>query len=726
MSGILQACCCGGDGSTCERDCIWQTEIESGCCHKDDTLLLWCERPGFTVSTQGGCNVTVDEVERYDEYCCTRVQPLEDPVQAIYHYYNCFYRCIKPTILGLGGYDGLAEMCPPATCEIDPLTGIPTPCAAYLNFPSCNTPACAMSFKSGCCNDPEYNGDPWSNNCVDCCDECNDEGMSEWRRQRMACTDKWKWLVESICHKDGQDLGSGVGCGTVSYSGGSYSNCTRLGGLNRAHQMLCVVHFERWWRVAECPDGDRIYVPGCSPTVSGFDCGGNLCVASQLVPKFWIYACSGIPLYAGDLIDAIRFGVITSDEAEQFLEDLEPGCTHPDQIVLNKLAKAGYIRANDWRDEQQLAYSELNTKFPGAGYATCIEPISNMHTLGPFRKRMTYGAVGVSAQPLLRKADVVGNPDLAPLQADCFIDFPGGTQADYDYWCERQWVYFRGRPGGWTWADWNATLCPGEEDLSILLGDTRGSQNCIAALVGGCRSPFTQTACGCCNDPDEIGMPVNCRGCDDYECPLPIPDCGPPDVCETLSAKPYCEGLHFQYTIYRGDSDLRTPDGTPCNPGPYCGQCVNIKCKMRLDSYLIGAKRSRDSWLDSVPYTCRAEKPPLPVFKTWDAWSKSHVAPENAVCAFASEPAGDAGVGVGSASWCWGCGCGVPCPASEYLDRMCCGAMCPDFLCDCDPCTVDPFTGPNAPECPEHEECPPHSTEGQIDCIGYTPDCEET
>lgn len=725
MSGILQACCCSGSGGfTCERDCIWQTEIESGCCHKEDTMLLWCERPGYSIKTNGGCEVfnEVSSETEYDEYCCTRSQPVEGAVQAIYHYHSCRYRCVKFPVSGIGGFDGLAEMCPPSTCEIDPISGLPTACAPYLNT-GCTTPACAVAFQSGCCNDPNYNGQPWSKNCLDCCDTCNDEGMSEWRRQRMSCTDRWKWLIEAICHADGQDLGTAPECGTVgtiTWSGGSYSNCSRLGGINRSHQMLCVVHFERWWRIAECDEGDRIYVPGCSPTVSGFDCGGNICVSSQLVPKWWIYACSGIPLYAGDLIDAVRFGVITGAEATQIIEDLQPGCTHPDQLVLKKLADAGYIRANDWRDEQQAAYMELDARFPGEGYAACVDKVANMHTLGPFRKRMTYATVGTSVQPLLRKADVVNNPDLAPLQADCFIDFPGGTQADYDYWCERQWVYFRGRPGGWTWADWDANSCPGDEITSILLGDTRASLDCIDALLGGCRSPGTSTPCTCCNTAETLGMTVNCRGCDEYDCELPIPDCGPPDICETLSAKPYCEGMHFKYTVYRGDSDLRTPDGSACNPGPDCGQCVKIQCKISVDSYLIGAKRSMDSWLDSIPYTCRTEKPPLSVLNTWAEWSKSHVAPENALCSFASVPTGD------SDSWCWGCGCFMPCASSEYTSRMCCGAMCPDYECDCDPCTVDPFTGPNAPACPEHVECPPHGTAGQIACIGHELDCEET
>ena len=731
LGAYAQSCCCD---PTCEKDCIWQTEIESGCCHKDDTLLLWCERPGYSIKTAGGCIDNSDPLNPvYDEFCCEKTQPTESPIQAIYHYHSCWWRCIPITATNaIGSVSGLAEMCPPAVCEYegvgDPPVPVATPCQAYLDGSSCTTPACGMALKFGCCNDPAYNSQIWNNNCVDCCSNCNDEGMSEWRRRRMGSTDQWKWAVESICHKDGQALGSSGDCDTITYSGGSFSNCTRLGGLNRAHQMLAVVHFERWWRIADCPEGVRIYVPGCTQGPGGVNCGGNIYQTDDLVPKWWIFACSGIPLYAGDLIDAVRFGVIEQAEAEQLLEDLFGTCTHPEQAVLIKLANAGYIRANDWRDEQRTAYQELDAKFPGAGYNTCIEDVDQMHTLGPFRKRMTYKTVGTSNQPLLRKVDVVdAHPDLNPLQADCFITYPGPTsgataQADYDYWCERQWIYFRGRPGGWTWAGWDANVCPGDEILSILIGDARGAQNCIEALKGGGRSPGTQSACTCCNTSASFGIPMNCRGCAEYDCALPLPSCDPPELCESFSIKPYCEGLRIKYTNYKADMTFVPGSGSSCNPGPQCGYCYKIRCLYMADSFLVGAKRSVDSWLDSIPFTCRPEKPPLPVFNSWGTWPKSHPAPPPGLCNLWTFPGQD------QLSWCWGCGCpddgADPCAQSEYSNRACCGAVCLDGVCDCDPTAVDPTVQINT-ECGPDTDCPPHGTTGQIDCIGFTPDCDE-
>jgi len=726
LGAYAQSCCCG---PTCEKDCIWQTEIESGCCHRDDTLLLWCGRPGYSFKYAGSCN-TFDpfsgETTRH-ETCCNVTQPTEEPIQAIYHYHSCWWKCIPVGMSGLKAFDGFAEMCPDPLCQYDQVTGNPTPCDAYI---SCGAP-CAFQQQT-CCNDPDYNGQQWSTNCLNCCAECNDEGMSEWRKRRQGVTDQWKWLNEAICHKDGQDLGTGNCCDTISYSGGSYSNCSRLGGLNRSSQMLCVVHFERWWRIADCAEGVRIYVPGCTYGPSGVNCGGNLYQTDDLVPKWWIFACSGIPLYAGDLIDAVRFGVITQAEAEQFLEDLFGTCTHPEQEVLNKLAVAGYIRANDWRDEQRTAYQELHARFPTAGYNLCVQDVDQMHTLGPFRKRMTCKTVGQSNQPLLRKADVVSAfPNLDPLQADCFINYPGPTsgptaQDDYNYWSERQWIYFRGRPGGWTWVGWNAAGggggCPGDEELSILIGAGRGDSSCIEALKGGGRSPGSQSSCACCNHgPNPPWDNLVCHGCGTSPCQIPYPSCDPPSACEMFSAKAYCEGMSFRYSVYRSDSEFRTPQGTPCNPGPACGYCYKIRCLYTATSFLVEAKRSVDSWLDSIPFTCRHEKPPLPVFNDWGFWPRTHLPPKDTICDPYDYPAGD------QLSWCWGCGCQLsgapPCPSSEYGDRACCGAKCADGLCDCDPTAVDPFYTINS-ACGPITNCPPHSTAGQISCIGFTPDCD--
>jgi len=705
---VARNCCCGGQGA-CVKDCIWQTEIESGCCHKDDTLLLWCERPGYSNRTQYYCEAYTDPFGNpagNQEHCCVTTQPGESPIQAIYHYYDCFFRAIA--VEGdIAAISGKPEMCPPDGCRFDDSDPpAPTACNGYYDTSCDSFPPCGLG-QSGCCSENPIE------NCVTCC-ACNDPGMNAWRRGRMGVKDIWKWVVEATCHKGGADLGSGPNCANI----GGWSQCSRLGALGySSHQMIAVVHFERWWRIAQdCDQDDRIYIPG--PIDEGITF-----VNSDLVPKWWIFACSGVPLYAGDLIDAIRFGAITQQEADDLIADLGTTCGHPAQGTLKKLSDAGYLRANDWRDEQRAAYQELDARFPGEGYAAHVQSVSSMHTLGPFRKRMTFATVGTSAQPLLRKADVVAsNPDLGPLQADGFIDFPGGTQDDYDYWCERQWVYFRGRPGGWSWAGWNAgATCSGDEITAILTGAGRGDVTCIEALTGGGRGRNpTLAACGCCNSEGELE--ATCVGCAEPDCLVPpfIPQCAPFSACNILAGKAYCEGAQFRFFKYEANTRLDA-GAPPCCPGPECCVCSKVECLYTANSFLVGARRSRDSWLDSVPFTCRNEIPPLPVFNDWEAWARTHPVPKDPICDFISNTEADAN------SWCWGCGCqqdgDPPCPSSEYSDRACCGGLCPAG-CDCDPTTYDPLEQVNA-SCAASDACPPHSTEGQIDCIGFTPDCTE-
>jgi len=722
---LTTARCCCTPTDKCAKDCIWGTEIESGCCHKDDVLLFWAERNSYSLKTnitdigpdpQNTGGILVKEV------CCDHIQQQEDPIQAIYRFYDCYWRCIKIGINGPEGIDGLLEMCPPAACEFSyDEFGNPTgstPCAEFLDT-DCTDPSCGM-FEAGCCNAPEWNGQPYTNNCVACCADCNANFMSKWRKRRMASKDQYKWYIEMLCHKQGQSLGTGGDCDTITVDTQNgpvtYSNCDRL-----YSQILCVVHFERWWRIADCADGVRIYVPGCTQSGSGVDCGGNIYQTDDLVPKWWIFACSGIPLYAGDLVDAIRFGVISSDEAAEILDDLFGGeCRHPSQTILRKLAVAGYIRADDWRDEQRAAYQELDARFPGAGYNAFVQSTASMHTLGPFRKRMTYKTVGTSANPLLRKNDVTDNPDLMPLQADGFLPFPGGTQEDYDYWCERQWVYFRGRPGGWQWAGWNATACGGgeaNEILSILIGNGRGDDTCIESFKGGGRSPGTDSPCGCCNTNLPAGYRLDCYGCSygDFDTSL-IPNCDPPSICELLSYRPICEGLQIQFSNYKFETDLRTPGSDPNGGGILCDLCYKNQCILTNNCYLVEARRSIDSWDAAIPFTCRTENPPLPALVNWPLWGHNHPAPQTSICNFAIEPGQD------QQAWCW---CEAPpCTESTYTDRMCCGGMCEDFLCDCVPEDVDPYTGPDASACLASEECPPHSTQDQIDCIGHPIDCQ--
>lgn len=683
---LHRMCCCGKE---CLADCLIGSEIESGCCHRDDVLLLWCERPEWQLKVNYQFSTSGPFGSPTHERCDVTTFNRQDPVQAIYHYHDCYYRCIAVnTTNTLESLALIGTKCRDELCEPDDYNGVP-PC-------------------EGDCCQPENLQD------ANCC-PCKAPWLSPWRLEKLKgytsnidwCIpdltekpegfDQFKWLVETTCHKGGNALAAASGnCCTIE----GYSQCARL-----YDQAIAVIHFERWWKIAECVENAQIVVPG---GLGGFQ-------TDDLVPKWWIYACSGIPLYGGDLCDAVRFGVITQTEAEDLVKQIQDPAMNgmPDQAVLAKLGKAGYLGVKDWREEQRQAFIDLHARFPSAGYGALIEPLNDMDPLGPFRKRMTYETVGVSSDPLLRRVDVTSETSLLDLQAKGMIAFPGGTQDDYDYWCERQWVYFRARPGGWTWAGWQQGVGQAEID-SILLGNGRADPDCIEALKG---NPRTSTTCVACTPCDETLTACGCGTCPEHV--APVYQCetdvyvtkeGPVSTpCQNITFQPVCEGLVITHNRYDVQREF-VLDGEECVAQD------TWKCLYENRSFLVEARRSVDSWLDAIPYRCRNERPPLPVNTAWPDMERTHKA-HTIICNYIN-------------------GCDTP-STNNPLNKtyttadLCCGGFC--FTCPTDGTALENFCGIEA--CGEDKECtvqetseqlcPPHEGEDQETCIGYEPECDE-
>ena len=685
---LSRMCCCGG--KECLRDCLIGSEIHQGCCHKDDVLLLWCERPEWQLKVNYQFGPTQFGSPTH-ERCDVTTYVRQDPVQAIYHYHDCYYRCIAVN----------------AQNPLESLATIGTKCRDSL----CDTPDYDSPCDPGDCCQPDNLQD------ANCC-PCKSPWLSPWRLEKLKgytsnidwCVpagpegyDQFKWLVETTCHKGGNALASASeDCCEIE----GYDQCDRL-----YDQAIAVVHFERWWKIADCPDGVRIYVP--TGELGGFQ-------TDDLVPKWWIYACSGIPLYGGDLCDAVRFDVITQVEAEDLVKQIQDPNTYgmPSQTVLAKLGKAGYLGVKDWREEQRQAFIDLHAKFPSAGYGALIENLDDMDPLGPFRKRMTYATVGVSNDPLLRRVDVTNETALLPLQAKGMIAYPGPTtgataQADYDYWAERQWVYFRARPGGWTWAGWQQGTGQAEID-SILLGGGRGDEDCIEAFKG---NPRTVTTCATCTPCDDTLIACGCGTCPShvepvYQCADDVYSTKEGSVatpCANTTFTPICEGLAITYNRYDITREF-------IDVGEGCVAQDTYRCLYEVRSFLVEGKRTMDSWLDFKPWQCRTERPPLPVNTTWpdlERTHKTHVQICNYINGVSVPPNNPNGKVYTSADLCCGGYCPVQPTDGDAIENFCGIEAC----------------GPEKKDCTMIETseamCPPHASEEQIDCIGYEPDCDE-
>lgn len=637
---VHRNCCCGQ--FNCDlRDTVFGSEISDGCCHLADELLLWCERPGSTQLTQ---TVAIGPPPRkeidYQLICDTC-----DPIVAIYKYYGCFYRCAYSIPgVGLEYFCNLPDRC--TTCP-GPPPGV-QPC------------------------------EPLQQDWLDCCDEmnptnceCNANWLSPRRKSILSDEDPLypspcKWLVDIACHKNGQAL---------------------CDGFSLANRFLGVVYFERWWKIPDgifseeyCDPGVRIRIPDCQGLA------GSSVNGSTVVPYWWIYAGAGIPLYDFDIADAVNHGVITNDEATDLANEMLAR-RQPLQSTLQKLAAAGYFTSKDWREEQANAYAELNARFPGAGYAACLTGDCSLPELGPFRKRYTPATPVANAHPCLSIDDLYTTAQ--GVNPTCEIDYPGNpaNTADYQYWADRQWTYWRGLPGGWQWGGWEAN------PTMLLDGLYRGATNCIEGFKNSVRG-----SCTCIQGPC-TGLQTYCCGCGEPspECssPFPLQNCENvvkdftciglvPTYCENLMLQPQCEGVQFAYfKSYFQNAFDPTQN--------------RMKCLFTARSFLVEAKRSTE-WNPNCVMGCNIVVPALSMFQNWFDLSFGSVA-SNIFC--------DALSG-GSAQ---------PTPPYDN-NQLCCGTYCYEF--DANGCMrFDSIRN----DCIGGGHCPPTLTPQQSACLGYDPTC---
>lgn len=418
--------------------------------------------------------------------------------------------------------------------------------------------------------------------------ECDSYWMTRYRRRKLLDDYRYTWGADIECYNDIRGFENPSNAFSFDPAGHSpnykMTADNQIGKVNitqnkpsgqsgddafrLADHWLFNMAYERWWKIAKDDAGiSQVYwdTPGSSganpnPSV------GNTSYPYQvddLVPKWWIYACSGVPFFQFELEDAFnpmngqsstpRPKINDTTLLEEFElkrnEDLPYG-EYDLQDLWKKLANLGYFDSKDWRAEQLQAYKDLNQRFPNAGYQTYAnKTVDDMPLLGPFRKKYYANHSMEMRKPFLRPELVPRSA--RPLQAECYIDYPGlfptpsmseeeQQQAidDYYYWAERQWVYFRGVPYGWTWANWNAqTTCPccveagwgfaPNEDAAILAGCGRAAGNCIQSWFNAPQESFAQ----------DNAAPYTCYSYDGEGCQECQEECVLSDACLDLDSE---------------------------------------------------------------------------------------------------------------------------------------------------------------------------------------------
>jgi len=648
-SEVLSACCCGQTGQCTLRPTVFGETIDTGCCHLEDSLILFCQRPGYSNEQWGTCGTGIDTEYHY------RVTGAScDPIVALYKFYDCWYRVAY-------AFGGGAEL----------LCNLPRQCS----FPGCSgPPPSGTTFCEPLNQDWNFLSDPC---CTQVLPQCQCQTLWYSLRQQAVIRDQdprypspCRWLDEVVCHAGGNPI---------------------CNGLSLYNQFLGVVFFERVWKVPDgqfgggyCDPGVRVYIPPCDNCTD--DYAPN---PSTTVPYYIAYAGAGVPVFLCDLDDALKRGIITTQERTDLLNDLLAQ-VQPDQAILRKMQ--AYWTPGDYRDEQVAAWQELCTRFPGSGYCSCPTTACTMPMLGPFRKRCAPDVCTTGAQSCIRYSDMTDSAKA--LNSPCQYAYPGScaSQADYDYWAERQWTYWRGVPGGWAWGNWSVTpdefkAGSGRNGLECMNG-LRNMERCDPSCLSLACRPTATTCCGC-----TLTVPPQCTQCQVQGCSDTVDNFAclkvQPFTCSGLAAQPECYGVQFIGWQYYAETNLQRPPG----------QEVILKCLYNARSFLVGAQRSVQ-WDGVCPMSCVASNPPLGVFKNWPSFTPGALG-EGVICGAISN--------------------GLP---GYSLNNLCCGHHCPSF--DNDNCgwweELEGTTSTIRRPCAAVTACPT-LTPQQEACIGFVPDC---
>ena len=614
-----EGCCCGG--IEC-KDCFLgvdssATQVTGPCCmNLGGNLSLRMPRPAFSNSDHA---IVCGELTGPCFHYFNNRSPAQAEMKVKYTKYNSFFaatpnrRLWPPKCHSISGSDEAID-CDHTT---DALWG----CCVYQTAAGCLS--CSDNDE---CSDYTYSWQGtqaafWDCNVIGTTenayyhfsgDENSQQRIPTCDSEQQHLTNAYSYLYELATKYPNYYEGGGGNTVNNIWHDGLSGNWNKL-----QDSLLAYIHLENWWQFDSGTPADPRPSGACGGGVHdpgdvleedgtwGYDSAGSwqwLC----RVPKYFIFACSGAPLFYWDLIDARNKGFITDSEVEEVIAaiggangngtaEFDPSvdCDPLPQAVMMKLWNSGHIKT---------------TTYPNA------DP----------------------PEAIVRK-NVNGCP---PSNPNCGA--PRIPQEPYGpgYWND---FFFQARPGGWTWVcadppgtgpEWESLipqvpkLCTdGGSACGALLHATAGGGVCgsdtvcmTAAPIPNCIACYPTPpayvpaeACGASGVPAQPVAILNpCDGSDNCES-LGLPGnagcCGTPAVyghcsagedgidydpnnpesyCVYNTATGQCDGMIFQYDSYQfesGDADPATPLSTTGRTTK-CAQSVTAiltRCKDDCD-----------------------------------------------------------------------------------------------------------------------------------------------
>lgn len=456
------------------------------------------------------------------------------------------------------------------------------PCASAptLTIPPPNTWRFAtMRFDLPCST-------PQEDDCCDCtngvlpsgCFAC---GMSLYQ-QRMA--PQYPWAEEILRYRCGQKP-----FGPIHNDTGAVTAFTS----DLWQQFLGFAHLEHHY----------LYDPACvqiPANVPVDEDGDTIPTLSSIVPKLFIYACGGVPMFEFDFYDAAAAGVISTQQADNAVAimrrlnplafSLSPAEVDDWRAVMAALEADGRLRTIDWRGEAAAELAEAAGTIPQM--AGCVVAAANLPELAPVRKThypaLDPRKVWASAAP--RQVPTCQGVVLAPADPNYFA------------WAEIQHTYFRCMPGGWTFAAWQfgSDINQPEDPAYVWYGREIGHNVLLhSQAAGGGNTDYAWAANGqpskttCTPAPCADPTPPNCT---------PVNICDPDIPCPALT--PACDDA-FGRIGYGGTCDifLAAFGRYRVEPSELYGDLCT--CGFQNVSYVVRAARNCVFDATSIPWQFR-------------------------------------------------------------------------------------------------------------------------
>jgi len=204
--------------------------------------------------------------------------------------------------------------------------------------------------------DPGYRGENFST--------FQTKRLSRYRKRQMECNPQYRWLLDIM----GYDEGNVVAAPYYEYVAVQNTPQTdeaqgtaeaRFNGGTLYNHLIGVVHCEHWYELANCNrfnpqhDDPGGVLGGWIEDGNGNRVGAN---TSNIAPRFWIYACSGVPIFDFEIerarTELDEFGnPFLKEEDYQYLVGQLAIQKTPRQDIMQKLARAGLFDIGDWRSD---------------------------------------------------------------------------------------------------------------------------------------------------------------------------------------------------------------------------------------------------------------------------------------------------------------------------------------------------------------------------------------